>query len=70
MGLSRRHEGTKAQSIFVGSQIKLSGLSAKSFLVRVFVGVMALCLGELCERIKRLLESLNGFSRRHEVFVQ
>ena len=61
---------TKARSIFVGSQIKLSGLSAKSFLVRVFVGVMALCLGELCERIKRLLESLNGFSRRHEVFVQ
>ena len=46
---------TKAQSILVGSQIKLSELSAKSFLVIVFVGVMTLCLGGLCERIKRLL---------------
>ena len=47
---------TKAQSIFVGSQIKLSGLSAMSFLVRVVcAGVMALCLGGLCERIKHLL---------------
>ena len=41
--------------MFVGSQIKLSGLSVKSFLVRVFVGVMTLCLGGLCERIKHLL---------------